>query len=100
MRALNFHLCLLSAFTVVSGCGGGGRATNIARRASFDLGCEVTPDQVQSLTRGAYGIAREYGVIACGCRATYVVADQSFVLNVVSGEECHVTAGGQAPQRR
>ena len=95
MRA-KLHWYLIGAFSALTSFVGCARnyAPDLARRASFDLGCEVTDDQVQLLGN------RTFGVVACGCRATYVLPMQSphFVLNVVSGDACHVTAGGEAPQ--
>ena len=96
MRKLNFQPVFICAFTLVAGCGGS-RFANVARRASFDLGCEVSPDDVQSLG-GGWNTPPSYGVVACGCRATYLSVDGQLVLNGVNGEECHVTAGGEAPQ--
>ena len=96
MRALNFQLSLTGAFCALTSFGGCARnyAADVARRAAFDVGCEVTADQVEVV---GY---RTFGVVACGCRATYLSVDGQLVLNVVNGEECHVTAGGEAPQPR
>jgi hypothetical protein len=91
------HWCLIGAFALVAGCGGN-RFANVARRATFDLGCEVSPDDVQHL--GGGWTTPSYGVVACGCRATYIVGASGLFLNVVSGDGCHVTAGGEAPQPR
>ena len=101
MRKFHFELCLITAFTLVAGCGGGGgRTANVARRASFDLGCTVSPDDIQVLTPAGWNRQASYGVDACGCRATYLSVNGQLVLNVVSGNGCHATAGGEAPQRR
>jgi hypothetical protein len=92
------HWCLIGVFSALTALGGCARnyAPDVARRASFDLGCEVTANQVEVV---GY---RTFGVVACGCRATYISPPESaqFVLNVVSGDGCHVTAGGEAPQPR
>jgi len=74
------------------------RAVGVARRATFDLGCEVTPAQVTHL--GAF----QYGIEACGCRASYIIMQHSSNhrydmpphLDVVSGENCQVRTGGSA----
>jgi hypothetical protein len=63
---------------------------DIARRATFDLGCSVNETDVTDL--GGY----QFGVVACGCRATYV-ASTTWVLNNVSGESCSArTSGGES----
>jgi hypothetical protein len=64
----------------------------VARRASFDLGCPEAELQVVELGRV------EAGVNGCGCRATYTGEGGSWVLNTVSGESCSAAAssGGAA----
>jgi hypothetical protein len=61
---------------------------SLADRASFDLGCHVTEGNIVEIASG------QYGVTACGCKATYV-SYPSWTLNAVSGDEC--SARGATP---
>jgi hypothetical protein len=54
---------------------------SLAERATFDLGCPVRESDVTEIASG------QYGVRACGCRATYV-SYPTWTLNVASGESC------------
>lgn len=54
---------------------------SLADRASFDLGCKVQESNVTEIVSG------QYGVNACGCRATYV-SYPTWTLNAVSGNAC------------
>jgi len=61
---------------------------SLAERATFDLGCRVEESNITEIASG------QYGVTACGCRATYV-SYPSWTLNAVSGEACK--SQGKAP---
>ena len=84
-----FEFVLRATLTVVSlsavaGCVNHTR--NIAERATFDLGCTVTEADVRPLP-GQY----TWGVIACGCTATYIASPTlPYTLNSVTGESCAV----------
>ena len=54
---------------------------SLAERATFDLGCPVHESEITEIASG------QYGVTACGCRATYV-SYPSWTMNAVSGESC------------
>ncbi|MBE2250422.1 MAG: hypothetical protein IAE78_12840 [Myxococcus sp.] len=54
---------------------------SLAERATFDLGCSVKESEITEIASG------QYGVTACGCRATYV-SYPGWTLNSVSGEAC------------
>ena len=64
---------------------------SLAERASFDLGCTVKESDIIEIVSG------QFGVTACGCKATYV-SYPSWTLNVVSGEKCGArSTGSPAP---
>jgi hypothetical protein len=77
MRRLPFS-SLAFALLVLS-CAG--MKASLAERATFDLGCPVTEADIAEIASG------QYGVTACGCKATYV-SYPSWTLNAVSGDGC------------
>ena len=58
---------------------------SLAKRASFDLGCEVVPADITLLGQ------TEYGVEKCGCKATYLATKSGWVMNSASGDTCSKT---------
>lgn len=84
------------AVSAFSGCGAYRGA--VAQRASFDLGCTVSEEDVVDVGGGAVGVS------ACGCRATYLFAQNRpgygvWVLNQVSGDECRAADGRASAAR-
>ncbi len=89
MRAL-----AVLSLALLGGCVKASYTQDLARRATFDLGCPVAATDVTELG------ANQFGVNACGCRATYLALSNtspvSFAMNAASGESCSVTAGGES----
>ena len=73
----------LIAFLLLSSCAS--MKSSLAQRATFDLGCAVKEENITEIVSG------QYGVTACGCKATYL-SYPTWTLNVVSGDTCKVTA--------
>jgi hypothetical protein len=84
MRNHIFPVVLLTS--LASGCVS--MKASLAERASVDLGCPVKETEITEIVSG------QYGVVACGCRATYV-SYPGWTLNAVSGEKC----GAQGPAK-
>lgn len=56
--------------------------SSLAERATFDLGCPVEEANITEIDSG------QFGVVACGCKATYV-SYPGWRMNSVSGEACN-----------
>jgi hypothetical protein len=80
------RLALGGALLLLVGCAN--MKQSLAERATFDLGCPVRESDVTEIVSG------QYGVEACGCRATYV-SYPTWTLNAASGDTCG--AGGPTP---
>jgi hypothetical protein len=65
--------------------------SSLAERASFDLGCKVKESEISEIVSG------QYGVTACGCRATYL-SYPSWTLNAVSGAACRAQGPEATPK--
>jgi hypothetical protein len=73
----------LAVVVLLAASCGGSMKSSLAERASFDLGCPVKESEITEIASG------QYGVRACGCRATYV-SYPGWTLNSVAGEACKI----------
>lgn len=83
--AVFFTVVFIFACAPVAGCVS--LKASLAERASFDLGCTVKESEITEIVSG------QFGVTACGCRATYL-SYPSWTLNAVSGEKCGARGPG------